>query len=479
MPYTFQTVSFTGDTFTELLGINDASKIVGFHGAATNLSFTLDLPSTFTPITITGVKTPPANTVTLVPTQTDAVGINNADQVVGFVTDNVPVMSGGTTLAAGTTRGFIDNGNVFSLVVAPGTAFNQLLGDNDVGQIVGYSSLDPAGMTLQLAYVYNEITKTFDFLDNATHTATLPANVNSQATGIDNAGDVVGFFMPTTTTSDGFLFSGGKLTTLQFPGSTFTQALGTNNKGQVVGFYNDTAGATHGFVYSNGFYTQIDVPGATATTVNGINDSDQIVGFDTQGAATDGLVATLPFASVIDTTNGVAWQQALTPYTGPVSYLKDQFIDITSDNLNMATTQPNVFLHSGAGEDAIQVTSGQNVLDGGTGSNFLVGGSGSDTFFVDDRGATADIWSTMSNFHSGDSATVWGVTPQDFNIATVDGQGAAGFTGLTWHITAPSKPIASLTLSGFTTADLTDGKLSVTFGTEPASTSPFMFIHAT
>jgi Ca2+-binding RTX toxin-like protein len=118
-------------------------------------------------------------------------------------------------------------------------------------------------------------------------------------------------------------------------------------------------------------------------------------------------------------------------------------------------------------------------LDGGTGSNFLVGGSGSDTFFVDDRGATADIWSTMSNFHSGDAATVWGITPQDFNIATVDGQGAAGFTGLTWHITAPSKPIASLTLSGFTTADLTDGKLSVTFGTDPASTSPFMFIHAT
>jgi hypothetical protein len=237
-PYTFQTVSFTGDTFTELLGINDASKIVGFHGAATNLSFTLDLPSTFTPITITGVKTPPANTVTLVPTQTDAVGINNADQVVGFVTDNVPVMSGGTTLAAGTTRGFIDNGNVFSLIVAPGT-------DNDVGQIVGYSSLDPAGMTLQLAYVYNEITKTFDFLDNATHTATLPANVNSQATGIDNAGDVVGFFMPTTTTSDGFLFSGGKLTTLQFPGSTFSQALGINNKGQVVGFYTMTPLALH------------------------------------------------------------------------------------------------------------------------------------------------------------------------------------------------------------------------------------------
>jgi Ca2+-binding RTX toxin-like protein len=110
--------------------------------------------------------------------------------------------------------------------------------------------------------------------------------------------------------------------------------------------------------------------------------------------------------------------------------------------------------------------SGTNVLDGGSGSNFLTGGSGTDTFFVDDRGATSDIWSTMVNFHAGDSATVFGITPSTFNIAFADGQGAANFTGLTLHATAVGKATASLTLVGYTSADLNNGRLTISYGTE-------------
>jgi AsmA family len=115
--------------------------------------------------------------------------------------------------------------------------------------------------------------------------------------------------------------------------------------------------------------------------------------------------------------------------------LQAEYINVTSDNLNVTASSPNWFIHSGSGMDAIAVNSGTNVLDGGTGSNFLVGGTGTDTFFVDDRGASADIWSTVVGFHQGDAATIWGVTPQDFNLARVDGQGAAGYTGLTLHAT--------------------------------------------
>jgi serralysin len=127
---------------------------------------------------------------------------------------------------------------------------------------------------------------------------------------------------------------------------------------------------------------------------------------------------------------------------------------------------------------AIAVSSGTNVLDGGTGSNFLSGGSGTDTFFVDDRSASADIWSTVSGFHDGDAATIWGVAPRDFGLAWMDGQGTPGFTGLTLHATAPGQPTASLTLTGFTSADLGDGRLSVSFGTDPASGSAYMYVHA-
>ncbi len=84
---------------------------------------------------------------------------------------------------------------------------------------------------------------------------------------------------------------------------------------------------------------------------------------------------------------------------------------------------------------------------------------------MDDRGPTADIWSTVNGFHAGDAATIWGVVPQAFGLAWVDGEGAAGYTGLTLHVTASGQPTASLTLAGYTSADLSDGRLSVSLGT--------------
>ncbi len=185
-----------------------------------------------------------------------------------------------------------------------------------------------------------------------------------------------------------------------------------------------------------------------------------------------------PGIAVLDTTTNQSIPAVFQPYTGPVSGLQDQYLNIASDSLNISVSTPGWFLHSGGGNDALAVSSGTNVLDGGTGSNFLTGGSGTDTFFVDDRGPTGDIWSTVNGFHAGDVATIWGVTAQDFGLAWVDGQGTAGYTGLTLHATAAGQPTASLTLAGFAGADLSDGRLSVSFGADAASGSPYMYIHA-
>jgi len=182
---------------------------------------------------------------------------------------------------------------------------------------------------------------------------------------------------------------------------------------------------------------------------------------------------------VSDQTTGGAWQSQGTAYTGPVPGLASSIIVATSDNINVKAGVQNVFIHTGSGEEALDVSmvNGNNVLDGSTGSNFLVGGTGNDTFFVDDRGAPAAIWSTVVNFHAGDSATVWGVSPSDFGLTWMDGQGAAGSTGLTLTATAPGKPTAMLTLAGLTSADLTNGKLAINFGTDAASGSNYMLIH--
>jgi hypothetical protein len=194
--------------------------------------------------------------------------------------------------------------------------------------------------------------------------------------------------------------------------------------------------------------------------------------FDLKSSSVHDLTVKNTNTGATVTTNG-------SPYTGPVKGLAYEYINITPDNLNITANRPNMFLHSGDGFDAIDVhgVNGTNVLDGGTNSNFLVGGTGStsiDTFFVDDRNATADIWSTVSNFHAGDAATIWGITTKDFTLSWVDNQGAAGFTGLTLHATATGKPTASLTLAGFAKTDLTNGRLAVTFGTEPVSGSSYM-----
>jgi hypothetical protein len=179
--------------------------------------------------------------------------------------------------------------------------------------------------------------------------------------------------------------------------------------------------------------------------------------------------------AVLNTTTGQSVSATAQPYTGPVADLQEQYINITPDSLNISCSTPNWFIHSGSGTDAIQVSSGTNVMDGGTGSNFLTGGSGTDTFFVDDRGPTADIWSTVNGFHAGDAATIWGVTPQDFGLAWVDGQGAAGFTGLTLHATSAGQPTASLTLAGFSQADMTSGRLSVLYGNVDGNA--YMYVH--
>ena len=248
--YAFDTEDVAGDTVTQLLGINDFNQIVGYHGATINQGETFSFGGGFASENFPGSA------------QTQVVGINNFGATDGFYVDQ-----------AGVTHGFIDRHNSFTTVDAPNTAFNQLLGINDRHQEVGYSSVDPTGMTQQRAFVL-EPNDHFKYLN-------LPTNVNSQATGVNDFGEVVGFLEPTATTSEGFIWNHGHVTVLNAPGATFTQALGVNNLGEVVGDYVDANGNTNGFVYSHGHFTTVDVPGATMTTINGINDFGNIVGFDT------------------------------------------------------------------------------------------------------------------------------------------------------------------------------------------------------
>jgi phospholipase/lecithinase/hemolysin len=171
-----------------------------------------------------------------------------------------------------------------------------------------------------------------------------------------------------------------------------------------------------------------------------------------------------PALAIHNVTTGQPLAAGGQPYTGPVAGLQQQYISITTENLNISASTPNWFIYSASAASAITASGGTNVLDG-TGSDFFTGGSGTDQFFVDARAATATIWSTITNFHAGDSATIWGLTPGDFALSWQDGQGAAGYTGLTLHADRPDGRDVLLTLTGLTSAGLSNGQLSVSSGT--------------
>ncbi len=179
-----------------------------------------------------------------------------------------------------------------------------------------------------------------------------------------------------------------------------------------------------------------------------------------------------PALGIINQSKGTSSVLNLDPADpGGPSYLKWQYIYSGPDSLTMSTQAEDVFLHGGAGTDAMQVGSGHNVLDGGTGSNFMTGGTGIDTFFTDARGS-AIVWNTIRGFGAGDAVTLWGFTP---GVSSFSGQapaqigtalkpvweqaGAAGFEGATLRTNIAGgngrngdKIDASVTFSGMSNA---------------------------
>src|ERR1700722_13760840 len=80
-------------------------------------------------------------------------------------------------------------------------------------------------------------------------TIDFPGAVSTQLWGINPAGDIVGFYTLSDTSSHGFLLSGQNFTPIDFPGSAVTFLYGINPRGDIVGEYASTLTGPHtGFV---------------------------------------------------------------------------------------------------------------------------------------------------------------------------------------------------------------------------------------
>ncbi|MGA7412398.1 MAG: hypothetical protein WBW33_18110, partial [Bryobacteraceae bacterium] len=96
-------------------------------------------------------------------------------------------------------------------------------------------------MNTQVAYTVTNLTSAPKF----TAVPDVPSNIGAQATGVNNAGIIVGFYVASGSGNTyGYIVdpNTAAFTSLLFPGSTSTQALGENNFGVVVGDYVDSGG---------------------------------------------------------------------------------------------------------------------------------------------------------------------------------------------------------------------------------------------
>jgi uncharacterized membrane protein len=244
-------VNFSGNplaaTLTQLntgagqtaFGINKNGDVVGGNG--TNAFF---LPNGGSLQNLTT----PTNAI-------NAFGINDRGNIVGQFT------------SGGNTPGFIldsHNSTTFTTINQPTGVTSDVInaqGINNHGLVVGFylgNDGQVHGFTAQAPATPGTITAT------AVTDPTIPANPNepgatfvfSQILGINDNGLAVGYFGDSTTSQHGYFYNTntGTYTFLDDPAARFhngvevTQITGINNAGQIAGFYSDANGTFHSFI---------------------------------------------------------------------------------------------------------------------------------------------------------------------------------------------------------------------------------------
>jgi hypothetical protein len=211
-------------------GMANAVNVGGtIVGVANNKAFVL-ASGTQTAIT------PPGSTSSV------ALGINDAGVIVG------------QDVVGANTPGFVDIGGTFTAVnpTAAATVTN-VQGVNNNGLAIGFYS---AGSTQQHGFLYNIITKQTTLLpDPSTARIQTGGLALTQFLALNDKSEAVGYYQTTNGSQFGFLFNLATqtYTYLDEPqaapvgGVQTTQITGVNNAGEICGFYIDAAGNQHGF----------------------------------------------------------------------------------------------------------------------------------------------------------------------------------------------------------------------------------------
>jgi hypothetical protein len=267
LTYKIKTIDDKQDlTFNQLLGINHSKQIVGYCGSGAaghpNRGYRVSPP--FHVPNFSAENFPHS-------VQTQVTAINNLNDTAGFWVDK-----------NGVNHGFIHWNGKFGSYTVSGSRVTQILGLNNAGEAVGFSTQNGKNAAFQL----DRVTKKFTAIAP-------PGAANATATSINNPGEVVGFYKDGRKTI-GFVKIGSSYSKLSYPGSTSTMPFGVNNHGDIAGAYVDSSRQTHGFLFeaATSKWTSFDDPnGVGTTTINGLNDRKDMVGFYVDGSGnTEGML---------------------------------------------------------------------------------------------------------------------------------------------------------------------------------------------
>ena len=177
----------------------------------------------------------------------------------------------------GNDHGFLWRDGKVTILDAPGWVDTALTGINDLGVVSGVYS---DGQELSYAFLYRISDGTW------TQLPTLPGTPVQGNTVLNNEGIVAGQASEGDWVDSydavGWIWDGKSYSFFTVPGASEsgvgTIPLGINNRGQVTGFYADDSGTWHGFLRDHKSISTFDVPGADLTKPFGINDEGDIVG---------------------------------------------------------------------------------------------------------------------------------------------------------------------------------------------------------
>jgi uncharacterized membrane protein len=260
LEFTFERFTIPGDGQIAGNGINNAGDVAGFvddfaTGSLRRLGF-VRLGTAITLIDFPG--TDDLN-------GTVANGLDDAGRVVGRFTE-APLGS--------RTHGFVIQGEQRELFDVPGAStFTEASDINNRGVIVGRTFLDS---DLGIGSAFVRIGEKYSFF----RPEDARGPFGCAFYGVNDQGDTVGEVL-NAAGFQSFAILDGRYMPFTIPGSYRTVAHGINNAGQVVGwYYAPDASSIHGFLMDYTGLYRIDAPaaGSYGTFIGGINDAGSVVG---------------------------------------------------------------------------------------------------------------------------------------------------------------------------------------------------------